>query len=332
MTCTLTGRLLPLPLLVLITLLLTACDPAPGPSATTEVAAKGLYSGAISPSGDYFVIGSIYHGGSLWSSRGERLFNWNHKAGERSAIVATDFSPDGQWAVTAEDQTLVLWSATTGKAVVYLSAPAQILDVALGQNGNYALVGTTGNEALLYNLRQRSVVRVLNHANTVRSVALSDDGRLALTGSEDTTAVLWDLESGRPLFTIKHQDDVQQVALSPDGRLALSAAQYDKAVLWRTSNGEVIGELPLAAEHLKRGSRFTAAEFSANSSLLLTGSPDRVVQLWDTARLSLVKEWHLPKRNAWKPTGAAVVAVGFGPGTGVFQALSANGFQHELRR
>lgn len=309
---------------------LAAC--APGPTASVEVAVKGLYSGAYSERGDYFVIGSIHHGGSLWQSPDERLFNWNHHTGEASVIVASDISPEGGFAITAEARALVLWSTQSGEALAYLATPAEILDVALGSNGNYALVGMTDNSALLYSLRQKSVVRVLQHSNSVRSVALSKDGRYGLTGSEDTSAILWDLNTGLLLHTFSHSDDVQQVALSPDGSLALTAAQYDKAVIWRTSDGTALGTLPLSAEGLKRGLRFTAARFSANGDQLLTGSPDQRVQLWDVNRMTELAHWQLPKRNAWKPTSASVIDVAFSQKPGVYLALASNGFAHQLRQ
>jgi len=322
--------LLPALTTLLASLLLSGCF-QPGPEASLEVAAKGLYSGDISTEGDQFVIGSIYHGGSFWRGK-ERVFNWNHKADDKTVIVATDFSPDGNWVITAEARALVLWSTRTGQASQYLATPADVLDVALGPNGNYALVGMTDNSALLYSLRQKAVVRVLPHNNSVRSVAISDDGRLGLTGSEDTTATLWDLDSGRPLQRMQHADDVQQVALSPDGSIALTAAQYDKAILWRTRNGEVIGELPLGAERLKRGTRFTAARFSADGGQLLTGMPNQEVQLWDVNRLTLLNQWRLPKRQAWKPTSAAVVAVSFDQRPGIYHVLASDGFKHDLKR
>ncbi len=308
---------------------ITGCKPTPDKS--LEIASQGLYSADLSSDGEKLAIGSIYHGGSLWSGR-ERLYNWNHKSGEMTDIVALDFSPDNQWVMTAAPRSLVLWSTRSGKASAFLSTPAQVTSVALGTNGNYALIATTNNDALLYSPRQQSVVRELPHSNSVRSVAISDDGKIGLTGSEDTSATLWNLQTGRPLHQVSHTDEVQLVALSPDGRMALSAAQYDKAVLWRTNNGEIVGELPISAEKIKRGKLFTAARFNAKGDRLLTGSSDQEVQLWDANRLQLLAEWRLPKRNAWQPTAAAVIAVGFDQRAGVYHAISANGFSHRLKR
>lgn len=316
-------------LLFLFTSSLWGCKPSPEHS--LEIATQGLYSASISRDGQTLVVGSIYHGGSYWSAD-ERLFNWNHKSGEMSELVATSISPDGQWAMTAAPRSLVLWSTRTGQSAAFLSTPADVTGLALGTNGNYALVGTTNNEALLYSPKQRSVVRTLPHNNSVLSVAISDNGRLALTGSEDTTATLWDLQTGRPLQQKKHRDEVQLVAMSRDGRIALSAAQYDKAMVWRTDDGKELGELPLSTEHLKRGKRFTTAQFSPTGDQLLTGTADDAVQLWDVNRFQLLAQWRLPKRRTWQPTGAAVLAVSFDQRPGIYHAVGGNGFAHELKR
>lgn len=314
-------------------LLLAACAQDRAPEKTLEVAVKGLHSAAFSDDGKLAVIGSIYHGGSLWRlADGEKLYNWNHRQGEQSTLMAADFSPDGNWAMTAGTSSLVLWDTRKGEAVRYWTAPGEVLSIALSSNGDYALLGLSDHTAVLFDVKRGGIKRTFVHGNRVRSVDLSNDGRLAITGSEDYTATLWDLASGKQLQQIKHDDDVQLVAISPDGRIALSAAKYDKAVLWDTSTGNVLGEIPLGREKLRRGLRFTAARFNSNGSQLLTGRPDEVVQLWDTATLQLLDSWKIPKRKKWQPTGAAVIAVAFDPNENRFYAAGSNGMLNTLIR
>ncbi|GAA6167079.1 WD40 repeat domain-containing protein [Sessilibacter corallicola] len=310
---------------------LCGCEVSKGPSSSFEIASKGTYSASYDATGQHLVIGSIYHGGSLWDKRGERLFNWNHKAKEASVIIATSISHNGKWAATAEKSAFAIWSLESGQATAYVATPGDVLDIALSANGNLLLVGLTNNSALLYQTRTQRVVRTFQHRNTVRTVALSADGRFALTGSEDRTAILWDVNSGKSLVTKEHEDDVQQVAISDNGELAMSAAQYDKAIVWRTNTGKELGQLPLGAQRLARGTRFTAARFSADGNRLLTGQPNRLVQLWDVNSLKLLDKWELPKRNAWKPTSASVQAVAF-TSKNSFHAVGSNGFAHKLTR
>ena len=317
--------------LCILSSILSGCSGDPGPIKSTEVAIKGIQAAAISNDGKHASIGSVHHGGSLWrTADGERLFNWNHKSEDYSTVIASDFSADGRWALTAETHTLVLWDMQTGEASRFWTAPGDVLSVSLSSNGNYALLGLNNFSAVLFDIKRGGIKRTLQHTNRVRSVDLSEDGNFALTGSEDYTSVFWDLRSGKALQTITHSDDVQMVAMSADGRLAMSASKYDKALLWETQTGKVIGDVPLAAENLARGMRFTAARFSNDGRQLLTGRPDQVVQLWDTRSLTQLARWRLPKRDAWKPTSASVTAVGFTENSNRFIAAASNGFVHTL--
>lgn len=314
-------------------ILLASCSQGIAPQSSIEVAARGAQSAAISDNGNYAIVGSVNHGGSLWRQKdGERLYDWNHKAGQLTTLIASDFSSDGQWAVTADVYTMVLWSMKDGSAYRYWNAPGEILSIALSTNGDFALLGLADHSAVLFDIKRGGIKRTFQHNNRVRSVDLSENGRLALTGSEDDRAILWDVVSGQQLQEIVHEDEVQMVAISPTGDLALTAAKYDKALLWDTRTGKAIGEVPLAAEKLNRGIRFTAARFSADGKYLLTGRPDQTVQLWDTRSLNLLQRWTLPKRNAWKPTSAAVLAVGFSERENSYIAVASNGFIHRLSR
>ncbi len=317
--------------------LLSGCDRPHPPASSMEVASKGIHGAAISDSGNFSVIGSIHHGGSYWQhDTQERLFNWNHKKDEFTTIVAADFSNDGEWVLTANPFNLVLWDTRSGRGERFWTAPGEVLDVELGPSGNMALLGLNDHTAVIFNVKRGGILRTFEHANRVRSVDLSRDGKLALTGSEDFTAVLWDVSSGKKLTTMRHKADVQLVKLSPDGTLALSVSKYDRALLWNTSTGEPIGEVPLESEKLKRGIRFTSARFSEDNAVLITGRPDQIIELWDTTTFAKIKRWKAPKRDAWKPTSAAIVDVGFtndqqSSDQQNYWAIASNGFVHSLK-
>lgn len=311
---------------------LCACSSDNKPTRSLEVATKGIHGAALSNDGKQSAIGSILHGGSFWRvDSEERVFNWNHKEGETTTITVADFSDRGDWVLTANPFNLVLWDTKSGKGERFWQAPGEILDAELGPNANFAILGLSDHTAVIFNIRRGGVLRTFQHNNRVRSVDLSQDGKLAITGSEDYTANLWDIESGEKISSIKHNDDVQLVKISPDGSIALSMSKYDKALLWNTRSGEVFGELPLGAQRLKRGIRFISARFSRDNALLITGRPDRAVELWDIATLSKISRWTLPKRGSWKPTSAAVIDVSFGEDNDTFFAIASNGYIHTLK-
>lgn len=318
---------------VIATLLfLGACEPLPEPKASFEVAVQGSHMGRLSNNGSRAIIGSINHGGSLWQVlKKERLYDWNHSK-EKTTLVAAAFSPEGDWAMTSDSHSLVLWQVESGEAFRFWTAPGEVLSIALAPNGEYALLGMADHSAVIFDSKRGGVKRRFNHSGRVRSVDLSADGKLALTGSEDRSSTLWSVASGKALQTMQHEEDVQLVRLSPKGDRALSAAKYDKAVVWNTSNGKAIGEIPLSAEKIKRGLRFSAARFSSSGRYLLVGRPDQRVQLWDTKSMKTLAEWGVLKRDAWKPTSAAIQDVAFASAKRTYYAIASNGFIHQLER
>lgn len=316
---------------LIFSILLTGCDRHQSPVSSIEVAVKGAHSASLDDKSAHAIIGSIHHGGSLWSIKNiERHFNWNHKDQEASTIQASDFSHSAKWAATADPHTLVLWNTESGAGERYWVAPGKILDIELGPGASFALLGLDDHSAVIFDIRRGGIKRRFQHGNRVRSVDLSQDGNTAITGSEDYSARIWDVTSGKQLFKISHKDDVQLVKISPDGSIALSVSKYDRAILWNAKTGEPLGDIPLGTQQLKRGLHFTAARFSKDNELLLTGRPDQIVDLWQTSTFEKLGSWKLPKRNAWKPTSASVLDVGFSEESGVYYAIGSNGFIHRL--
>lgn len=312
---------------------LTACEQASKPVDSWEYAVRGIYSGAVSNDGSKAVVGSILHGGSLWSSSdGERLYNWNHKTDTQTEIIAAAFSPEGQFAITADHQTMVLWRADIGSALTFWTAPNEVLDVALAPNAQWALLGLADNSGVIFDVKRGGVKRTFYHDGRVNSVALSADGSLAVTGSADGSAKVWDTASGQLKHSFKHDDEVVSVAISADGSKVFTAAKYDKAAIWETQTGAMIGEFSLRPSALKRGVMFECARFSPDGSELLTGDVDRNVQLWRVSDLQQLAHWRLPKRELLKPSSAAVLAVGFKPRAGEYVVLASDGFGHLLKK
>lgn len=318
--------------LCLIGLLLNGCDNTKEPSHSLEIAAKGTYSGAISANHHLALIGSIHHGASLWdTTKQARLFSWNHQTENAVTATSSAISHDSKFALTVEQYTMVLWDTQTGEGIRHWRAPAKTLDAQLSDTGRYALLGLENNQAVLFDIQRGGIARELNHTNQVSSVSLESSGRIALTGSDDNTAVIWDLTTGLKKHTLMHDDNVKLAVLSHDGRRAFTMSQYDQATLWDTQTGDKLGSLPLKAERLKRGLRYTSAVFNSDNTLLLTGRPDQIVELWETSTMTKLDKWALPKRNKWKPTGASVQAVQFISDT-QFIALASNGYIHTLKR
>ncbi|WP_421868186.1 WD40 repeat domain-containing protein [Motiliproteus sp.] len=313
-----------------LALVLAGCSQGDKPSDQAEYAVQGLYSADISEDSRFGIVGSIQHGGSLWKLQDdERLFNWNHAEGAYSNLVAADFSPEGDYAITAGQQDMVLWQVSDGQPVWFWNAPSGILDAALAPDGNFALLGLDNHTAVYFDIKNGGLRHTLTHQGRVRAVDVSQDGDWALTGADDNIARFWDLQSGDLVHQVQHENGVNTVALSPSGAFAFSAGQLEKALIWRTGSGELHQTLTTDESFVAQRISYTAARFSPNSDQLLTGTSSGLVQLWDVSEGAELRRWELFKRDPFRPTSATVYGLGFG--NGVYYAIASNGFVNVLR-
>ena len=315
---------------LLSSILLTGCSSGDKPDKHVEYAVQGAYSAEISPSAKFATLGSFNHGGSLWDiHQHERLYNWNHKAGDYSIIAASAFSPDELYAATATQQDLVLWNLSNGKPEGFWSSPAEILGMDLSANGDYALLGLADHTAVYFDVKNGGVRQTFRHDARVKAVDLSTDALLALTGSDAYNAKLWDVQGNKELHSIKFGNVVDTVALSPNNQLAFSSGSLDRAVIWSTQTGAILHTLSDNRDLFGKRLSFLSSRFSPDSSQLLTGAASGSVQLWDTASGDMLRSWEIHKRDPYGPTSTGAYALGFGDG--VYYALGSNGVINELK-
>lgn len=303
---------------VLISLLLTACGDKP--NSQWETTAKGAYTASLSPDGQYALIGSVQHGGSLWRLKdGERLYNWNHAAGEYSRLVASAFSRDSRYALTAERKRLVMWDVATGKALGFWPAEGGVLSMALSDNGRYAIIGQEDYSALYIETSTGTIVSTLNHSGDINTVDISGDGRVGVTGSEDGIVKVWDLPRGEVTFAYQLGDDVSAVALSQDAKLVFGGLYYGKGKIWEVSTGNEISSVG------HRRTTITRARFAADNKTLLTGFTARRMVLWDVAKGTSLREWRAEAPLFWRPSGLVVTDVAYGTSKNEFLSIFSNG-------
>lgn len=308
-------------------LLLSACGTSESPDRSFQMAAQGIYAGALSPDSSLSIVGSMNHGASLWRTTDqERLYNWTHRPGEFAELVATGFSADGTRAVTTDPRTLVVWDTQSGESLAFWTTPAAVLDVALVPNGAQVFMGLEDHSAILFDAELGDHLRTFLHDGVVGAVDVSADGLWALTGSDDETAVLWNLRTGDKVHTLQHGNPVRVAALSSSGQYVFAAAQGKEVVLWDGASGNRLHTL------YERNQGITSARFSDDEQLLLIGYVNRTIELWDVASGRKVQRWYAGARNPWHPTGSAILAVGFSTAPRTYYAIAGDGRLVELRR
>ncbi len=313
----------------LITLFLNGCDSGDDPDNWQNYATLGLYDASISKDGSLVVIGAQEEGGSLWEvESGERKSDWNHRKGQRTIIAKTAFSPEGDFAITANQQDLVLWHTKTGKPEWFWSSPGEILDIALSPRGQYALLGLANHTAVFFDVMNGGVKRTLRPGGRVRSVALSADGKIAITGADDYSVSVWNMETGELLQKKMQENIIDTVAISDDGRTVFSASALDQGIIWDVESGDILSYISGDESFMQKRMSYLSARFSSDMSQLITGSSSGLVQLWDVQDGEMLRNWRVYKKDLYGPNSVSVLAVGFSDAGG-YLAVGSNGVLNE---
>lgn len=173
----------------------------------------------------------VYKTMKLASKRSLRVLK-----GHTTDVTAIAISADGQFAVSGgQDQTLRLWSLSTGKCLKVLEGHEHYVSaISITANGRFAISGSRDTTLRLWNLSRGRCLRVFEgHTDYVNALDLTSDGRFILSGSRDKTLRLWHLTTGECLQVFdRHERSVEAVSMTPDGRFAISGG-YDNTVrLW----------------------------------------------------------------------------------------------------
>jgi len=162
------AKLILVPLMSLLFLVLQSCSFTDDPSAFFSTSVQGIFGAAYSSDGRHVLAGSIQHGGSLWDTENaERLFNWNHQANLTSQITAMDFSAEGDFALTSDGRTLVLWDVSSGEALRFFNAPSTVLHLALSPSAQTALLGLANGNAVLFDVQRGGIIEELDQGHHI---------------------------------------------------------------------------------------------------------------------------------------------------------------------
>jgi len=303
--------------------MLSACS-SDAPETTSTQATQGIYTGSISRNGQFSVIGSINHGGSLWNLKTQqRVYDWNHKSGDYSDFVATALSHDGAIAVTADRRRFVFWDTATGESIGFWAAPAQVRDVSLSGDGRFALIGLNDYSALYIDVNEGQILNKFHHQGAIETVSISADGTLGITGSVDRTAILWDLAANKELHQWQFNNTVNLVAISAMGDRAMLSSQHEKFQVWDIKQQKSL------IDHANRSATITAATFIPGQDAILIGNSLQQIEQWDLTNNNKTKRWQLPGKNMWRPARAKIYSIGISENAQRFYSITSEGVVQE---
>ncbi len=229
--------------------------------------------------------------------------------GHQAGIRSISFSKKGQMLDAAglqqhsqlllssgHDNNLIVWDPSSGEMLKTLRGHSRVVTgCALSPDGNQAISASHDESIRLWNITGYEEVRVLQtrvlkgHSDAVLSVAFSPDGARAVTASRDRTGRVWDLRNGQSLLALEegHAFLASSALFFPDGMQLVTSAIDNTTRIWDVTTG-------VQTASIDGTGRNAAIALSSDASMLVTGSEDLSVQVWDVANLTGKPRLQLP--------------------------------------
>jgi WD40 repeat protein len=288
---------------------------------------RGGYVGgvAISPDGKQ-IAAATFRSVKIWDAvTGQEL---PFPTGQTDPVGSLAYSPDGKRLVGSASNGLTVWDLDRGQVILTLRGhgAGTGVKVAYSSDGKRIISGGTDQMIKFWDAESGLELLSLRHPGPVGALSLTPDGkRLATTGWGANPVKLWDMDRTQDVHILPAGFwGVRRVVYSPDGkRLAGEDQGGGTAIwLWDTEKGR---DLALLQGHTDRLAGF---DFSPDGKYLLSTGRDKVVNLWDVEKGTIIFSHKvdtadmIPPVPGFSPDGKRAFAL-VGPGR--FRAWSVPG-------
>ena len=186
-----------------------------------------------------------------------------------------------------------------------------ILSIMFSRDGTKLLTSSYDKMARLWDVKTGRQVQIYKgHSWFVWSAAFSPDETQIVTASQDGSVVIWNTETAtREKQFLEHEGPVYSAAFAPDGKHVVSGGYDKKVLVWRPQDVPSLDLGKLAANAVKteegkdqlpeedarknakdkvpvlalegHGGPVRSVSFSTDGKLVLSGSHDNSVKIWD---------------------------------------------------
>ncbi len=303
-----------------------------------------VHSAQFSPDGQRVVTASGDETARLWDAASGKAIgepmkhsfpsekDEDHTAIGKGRVNSAQFSPDGQWVVTASgDKTAQLWDAASRKPIGWpMNHEDAVSSAQFSPDGQRVVTASYDRTARVWDAATgKPVGEPMKHEDWVNSAQFSPDGQRLVTVSGNKMARLWDAASGKPIGEpMKHEGRVNSAQFSPDGQRVVTASG-DEARLWDGASGKATGE-PMNHKGV-----VSSAQFSPDGQRVVTASYDRTARVWDAASGKPIGE---PMKHEgdvssaqFSPDGQRVVTASYDKTARVWDAVSRKAINEPMK-
>lgn len=217
-------------------------------------------------------------------------------SGHTATIYGLTWSADGQTlASCGADARTKLWDIATGKCLrTFEGHRSWVWSCALAAAAPRLFTASNDETLKIWDIPTGDCLNTLSgHKERIWAVALSPDDGLVVSGSEDYTAKVWDAATGECLQTLRgHTSQVKTVAFAPQGKLIATGGQDCTLKLWDWQ-GHCLQTLEGHTSAISSLAFWQGG--TQDAPLLVSGSHDETIRLWDIASGQCVKVLRSPR-------------------------------------
>jgi WD40 repeat protein len=175
------------------------------------------------------------------------------------------------------DQTIKLWSATTGQTKSTIQTYGDVFSLKLLLNTNIHLAtGLSNGYINIYNINDGNLVSSLKgHTGSVYDLVQISADLLASSGGADYTVRIWNLTTNTCKFILTGHTNSVVMGLKQITSNILASGSYEQIKLWDIASGQLIRTL---------SGHTSLIHYSLdllNSQTLVSGSQDQTIKLWN---------------------------------------------------
>ncbi|HEU4388346.1 MAG TPA: hypothetical protein VFV34_11155, partial [Blastocatellia bacterium] len=198
--------------------------------------------------------------------------------GSKTKVEQCSFSADGRRMVSADRESLRVWSVETGEELLEIEDNGSICD--FSQDGGLILSGSFDGTLKLFDAQTGArLSSFIGHTQGVNSCCISPDGHKVASTAWDQTLKVWDLKSGSEVVSVFGAGSFRCCAFSPDVKSVASGDADGNIQLWDSNTG-----IELSHFSLPTRLSVSACAFSPDGSKLIAAGFGEA-KAWDLTSL-----------------------------------------------
>ncbi|MGB4970109.1 MAG: caspase family protein [Saprospiraceae bacterium] len=225
---------------------------------------------AYAPNNNFILTGSDDKTVKLWDVKGNVIFT--RKLQDRVTSVA--FSKDGNsFLASCYSGCTMLWK-TNGDTISKLNQIEKVYTAAFSPNGEFIATGSYEGVIRLFDLLGNPL-NVINTESQINSLVFSTDSKSVITANYNGLTQYWNISTGENTGKLgRPMEELFSLTISKDGKFLATGADNGVLTLWdpeSQNSKNLVGHT----------SKVTSLNFMSNNTILISGSADGTVKLWD---------------------------------------------------